>query len=269
MVHDPREGVTDDGTIMTGAASDRIPPVYAALVDDAVEALSAELGDALHSIYLYGSVATGQARPPGSDLDLIVVLEHLMPEVVGAAAAELSSRHRQLVREVGIGSVDVATLSRRDQTGHAERCFLKHYAVHLAGPDLRLAYPPCRPTAQLAVGFNGNLSAVLAERRRQLASEDDERERAELAARACRKILMAAATLLSVRDGNWSTDRSEAVELVRRHAPDLGGLADEALRWCDSTPLADTNGALEIIDRLGGWLTNEYGVTSGQEGPAS
>lgn len=80
---------------------------------------------------------------------------------------------------------------------------------------------------------------------------------------------MAVATLLSVRDGDWSTDRSEAVELVRRHAPDLGGLAAEALRWCDSTPPADTNGVLEIIDRLGGWLTNEYVMTSGQEGPAS
>lgn len=254
--------MADDGTITTGAAPGRIPPVYAVLVDDAVETLSGALGDTLHSLYLYGSVATGQARPPGSDLDLIVVLEHLVPEVVGAAAGELSGRHRHLVREVGIGSVDVATLNRGDATGHAERCFLKHYAVHLAGSDLRLAYPPCQSTAQLAAGFNGNLCTVLAETRRRLASEDDEGARAELAARVCRKILMAAATLLSVRDGDWSTDRSEAVELVRRHAPDLGALAADALRWCDSTPPADTNGALEIIDRLGGWLTDEYAGTA-------
>jgi uncharacterized protein len=262
LVHDPREGVADDGTITTGAAPGRIPPVYGALVDDAVESLSAELGDTLHSIYLYGSVATGQARPPGSDLDLIVVLEHLIPEVVGAAAAELSDRHRHLVREVGIGSVDVATLNRGDATGHAERCFLKHYAVNLAGTDLRPSYPPCRPTAQRAVGFNGNLASVLAETRRKLGDEHDERVRAALAPRACRKILMAAATLLSVREGGWSTDRSAAVELIRRHAPELGALADDALSWCESTSPSDTNGVLEIIDRLGGWLTNEYAGTA-------
>jgi uncharacterized protein len=258
LVRDPREGVADDGTITTGAERGRLSPVYAEVLEDAVETLRLALGDVLHSIYVYGSVATGQARPPNSDLDLIVVLEHLVPEIVDAAAAELSGRHGRLVRAVGIGSVDLATLSREDETGHAERCFLKHYGVHLAGPDLRHAYPPCAATAQLAVGFNGDVATVLAQLRRQLGAEDDGRARAELAARACRKILVAAATLLSVREGGWSTDRGTAVDLIGRHAPELESLAAEALLWCDQEPPAGTSDVLGVIDRLGGWLADEY-----------
>jgi uncharacterized protein len=258
VVRDPREGVDPDGVIVTGAAADRVPARYAEALDDAVATLSVELGDVLHSIYLYGSVATGEARPPRSDLDLIVVLEQPAPEAVARAAAALSERHRQLAREVGIGSVGLATLQRRDRIGHAERCFLAHYTVHLAGPDLRVTSPPCRATPGLAAGFNGDLGLVLDRLRVALLEEDDEVARGRLAVRACRKVLMSAATLLSVREGGWSTDRGAAVDLVTRHAPALAPLAAAARRWCDEPQPGGTAEVIEIVDRLGGWLTEEY-----------
>jgi uncharacterized protein len=258
VVRDPREGVDHDGVIVTGAAAARVPARYTEALDDAVATLSAELGGALHSVYLYGSVATGQARAPSSDLDLVVVLEHPASEAVTIAAAVLSERHRHLAREVGIGSVDLATLQRRDRIGHAERCFLTHYTVHLAGPDLRATYPRCRATPELAAGFNGDLRPVLDRARVRLLDEEDEDARGLLAVRASRKMLMAAATLLSVRDGGWTTDRDAAVDLVGRHAPALATLAAAARRWCDGPQPGGTTEAIEIIDRLGGWLAEEY-----------
>jgi uncharacterized protein len=258
VVRDPRERVDDDGVIVTGADADRVPARYAETLDDAVATLSCALGDTLHSVYLYGSVATGQASAPSSDIDLVVVLEHPAPEVVAGVAAALSDRHRHLAREVSIGSVDLATLRRRDRTGHAERCFLKHYTVHLAGPDLRTTYPRCRATPQLAAGFNGDLRVVLDRVRARLLEEDDERQRGMLAAGACRKMLMAAATLLSVREGGWTTDRDAAVELVARHAPTVADLAADARRRCDQPQPVGAADVLEIVDRFGGWLADEY-----------
>ena len=61
---DPAEGVTGDGIISTGASTGNLHPAYARLLDEAVGTLRAALGAALHSVYVYGSVATGQARPP-------------------------------------------------------------------------------------------------------------------------------------------------------------------------------------------------------------
>jgi uncharacterized protein len=260
VVRDPLEGVNAAGTIVTGAEAVRVPSAYAPLLREAVETLSQALGDAAHSIYLYGSVATGQARPPRSDLDLIVVLDTPLPAAVRGVADDLSARNRHLVREVGISSVDLATLHRQDLVGDAERCFLKHYTVHLAGPDLRGSYPVCEANARLAAGFNGDLRAVLRELRPRLADERDLRERDALARKACRKVLMAAATLLSVREGGWSTDRGTAVELISRHAPGFEALAADALTWSEQGAPADPAGVMDMVDRLGGWLADEYAL---------
>jgi uncharacterized protein len=258
VVRDPLEGVSAAGTIVTGADAARVPPAYTTLLREAVETLTHTLGDAAHSIYLYGSVATGRARPPSSDLDLVVVLGELLPAAVRRVADDLSARNRHLVREVGIGSVDLETLSRQDLVGEAERCFLKHYTVHLAGPDLRDAYPRCGASERLAAGFNGDLRTVLAHVRPRLTQERDVLERDALARRACRRILMAAATLLSVREGGWSTDRGTAVELIGRHAPQFEALAADALTWSEQGAPADPAGVTDIVDHLGGWLADEY-----------
>jgi uncharacterized protein len=260
VVRDPLEGVTAAGTIVTGADEARVPPAYTTLLREAVQTLGRALGDAAHSIYLYGSVATGQARPPRSDLDLIVVLDELLPDAVRRIADDLSARNRHLVREVGIGSVDLETLGRQDLVGDAERCFLKHYTVHLAGPDLRDDFPLCEPTARLAAGFNGDLGAVLDHVHPRLSQERDVQERDALARKTCRKILMAAATLLSVREGGWSTDRGTAVELIGRHAPQFEALAADALTWSEQGAPVDPGKVIDVVDQLGDWLAEEYAL---------
>jgi predicted nucleotidyltransferase len=256
-VRDPREGVASDGTIVTSVGAVAVPAAYHELLDDAATTLRQLIGEALHSGYLYGSVATGQARPPTSDLDLLVALVAPAGDGVARATSELGERHGHLVREVGISTVGVTTLARADAVGAAERCFLRHYCRHLVGPDLRAEFEPCRASIELAVGFNGDLAEALARLRSALTAAADPAERATAGARACRRILMAAATLLSAREGSWSTDRAEAVDLIGRHAPELRPLAADALTWAE--PAAPPTGdVLAIVDRLGGWLSAAY-----------
>jgi uncharacterized protein len=268
VVRDRSEGVGPDGTVVTGAGRTALPSVYRELVEAVVAELTGTLREALHSVYVYGSVATGQARAPRSDLDLVTVLRQ--PAPVAEVARRLSDHHRAVVREVAIGSVLVDTLARDDAVGAAERCFLRHYCVHLAGPDLRQGYEPCRASIELAVGFNGDLGAALDDARGRLTA--DEAGHGELEAKVCGKILMAAATLLSAREGGWSTDRGTAVTLIGRHAPQLHHLAVEALARsapASADPEARRTASArsepagrapvtEIIDRLGGWLVAAY-----------
>lgn len=256
-MQDPQEGVAPDGTIVTGVHRDPLAAPYAEVLTDAVEALRTRLGDDLHSVHLYGSVATGQARPPTSDLDLVALL-HAPRADVDAVAAALSARHASVVREVGISVGDLDVLARGDRIGAAERAFLKHYCRCVDGPDLAAAYPPATASTDLAVGFNGNLGDVLATARSRLEATADPAARHSIAARTARKILMSAATLLSAREGGWSTDRTTAVDLVARHAPHLHHHAIAALAWADGRPPGPDPGIEPIIDELGGWLTAEY-----------
>src|SRR5260370_419775 len=57
-----------------------IQPEFVDLVADARAAIASDLGEALDSLYLYGSVARGCARAGFSDLDLTVVLVYVIVE---------------------------------------------------------------------------------------------------------------------------------------------------------------------------------------------
>lgn len=64
---DPDEGIGVDGTIVTGVARERVPAIF----EPTLRAITASMTEG--TLYLYGSVATGQARPGVSDLDLLSV----------------------------------------------------------------------------------------------------------------------------------------------------------------------------------------------------
>ncbi|MFW6079240.1 MAG: hypothetical protein ACODAE_06450 [Gemmatimonadota bacterium] len=96
MTRDPREGIDDGGFLTTGADLANVRPPYDAVLADARDAIVGALGPDLHGLYLYGSVATGRASPPGSDLDLAaVVTTEAARDRCRRIAAKLSDRHRR------------------------------------------------------------------------------------------------------------------------------------------------------------------------------
>jgi hypothetical protein len=115
VTRDPDEGLDAAGLLSTGVALDRLRPAYAPVVSDCTAEVRRALGDRLHGLYLYGSVATGQARLPTSDLDLLAV--SLSPVDLVVLEADLSARHADAVREVGISRVTLAEVWADDADG--------------------------------------------------------------------------------------------------------------------------------------------------------
>src|SRR5262245_26818068 len=96
------EGVDDDGYIVSGADFGHIAAVYHPVLDSCVSALVSRV-DGLVSVYVYGSVATGRASPPRSDIDLLVVTTGSdSGDAAQRVAQDLSARHRHLARDVGV-----------------------------------------------------------------------------------------------------------------------------------------------------------------------
>jgi hypothetical protein len=242
VTRDPAEGVDADGYLVTGAAAANIPPAYEPVIADCVATFTAF--EQLDGLYLYGSVATGQARPPDSDLDLLAVWTSTVD--VSAAVAALSTRHGAVVREVGLAQVRLD-----DLTGEADRCFLKHYCVPLAGRDLRPSLPRCRPSRALADGFNDDLPAVVARLRSAVDSAGTATEQLAAVRKAARRLLLAVATVESVSHATWSTDRGTGAALLAHHHPQWTDVAERALRWSSGA------GGLDGVDALlalGDWL---------------
>jgi hypothetical protein len=222
-VRDPDEGMAADGTIVTGVRRDRVPAAFEPVLAAAVAAVPDGVG-----LYVYGSVATGQARVGRSDVDLISL--GLPDDDARRLGAALAERFPALCRGVEIGPVQPEHLAGNSDEAYGNRVFLRHYAVWVAGPS-RPPESPYPADVRAARGFNGDIGAHA---RRWAAAPD-----AGLARRVARKTLMAAASLVSVHDRTWTTDRHGA-----------------ALRWAEIDPPAADG--LAVLDR---WTDDAAGAT--------
>ncbi|MDY7104789.1 MAG: nucleotidyltransferase domain-containing protein [Actinomycetota bacterium] len=240
-MRDPLEGVTDSGTIRTGAALHRVAAPYRPVLAAVVEAVAA--ADRRASVLVYGSVATGQARPPGSDVDLLTI--GLAPDDAARIGAELSERYASLCRgvEIGAGGRD-DTVGDSDEA-YGNRVFLRHYCVHLAGPEPEVAAVGFPADARAARGFNGDLAGHARRWRHAVGEVAPD----ELARRVARKTLLAVAGLVSVADGTWTTDRDLA---ARRWAELEPGCADELARLAAWTTTAAGTSDDEVAAALDG-----------------
>ena len=155
---DPDEGVSPDGTIRTGARRDRVPAHFEPVISDAV----ALVDDGMASLFVISSVATGTARRGSSDVDLLAIGLHDAAGISG----RLSAAHADRCRGVEVADTAATDYDGGTDAAYGNRVFLRHYCVHLAGPDPSTALPSFPADVRAARGFNGDLDRHL-ERWRQ------------------------------------------------------------------------------------------------------
>jgi hypothetical protein len=220
-VADPGEGVAADGTIRTGADRGRVPPAFEPVLADAVAAM-AGCGA---SLYVYGSVAVGTVRPGSSDVDLLSIG---LPDAA-AVGQLLSAPHADLCRGVEIAAAEAADLLGDSDAAYGFRVFLRHYCVHLAGPDPAAGLPPFPADTRAARGFNGDIAQHHRRWRQELGSGTVAADL--LGVRAARKALLAVAGLVSVNDHTWTTDRSHSARRWSELEPGLAAPTGRLLSW--------------------------------------
>lgn len=262
---DPHEGVASDGAIRTGARRDRVPAAFEPVLTDAV----AFLGESEASLYVYGSVAAGTARPGPSDVDLLSIGFPGAP-ILGQ---RLSARYAGRCRGVEVAAATAADFAGDTDAAYGSRVFLRHYCVHLAGPDPSTALPAFPADARAARGFNGDLDQHL--RRWRQGLESGTVPANLLGVRAARKTLLAVAGLVSVRDHTWTTDRSRAVRRWSELEPGLAAQLGRLHSWASGErhpsrqeverALADDGIVSAIVERFGGLIGLWPGTPEGQQ----
>jgi hypothetical protein len=256
LVRDPDEGVAADGTITTGVARSRVPPPFEPVLSRAVEAVAGAGGDA--SAYLYGSVATGRARPPRSDVDLLTV--GLGPRFAAELGRELSSRFSGLCRGVEFAAATPGDLAGGSDGAYGFRVFLRHYCIHLAGPDYARGLPRFPADARAARGLNGDIAQHAARWRDALAAGDEPRR---LGRRLARKTLLAVAGLVSIHDATWTTDRALAAHRWAQIEPELGTELHTLLAWSDGLVRPGRQGVQHMLDTTTPRITAAFAATIG------
>jgi hypothetical protein len=252
-VRDPDEGVAADGTITTGASRARVPPPFEQVLNAAIAGAGRDA-----SVYVYGSVATGQARSPRSDVDLVAF--GLEPATARTLSHDLSGQFSALCRGVEIAAGTPGGLAGESDEAYGNRIFLRHYCVHVAGRDYRRGLPRFPADARAARGFNGDIARHAALWRDALASGDEPRQ---LGRRLARKTLLAVAGLVSVHDATWTTDRAHAAHRWGELKPDLAPALHALLAWSDGQDLPARPAVRHALDTTVPRITEAFAISIG------
>ncbi|OIN46082.1 DNA polymerase III subunit beta [Pseudomonas azotoformans] len=211
-------GVDTEGFILTVSPSP-VQPEFQPLLEEVCKLLSPpKLG--VDGIYLYGSVARGDALPGVSDLDLTLVLsESPTPAILEALErirCDLALRHPQVTKvDFDVGScAQVLAAENSNRWGF----WLKHHCRCVWGNDLSAQFERFRPSLDIAQAVNGDFEAVLTAYLTRLAGADNEQERLRLQREASRKLIRST-QILCGEQASWPQTLEEHVALFVQGYP--------------------------------------------------
>ncbi|MEG1054662.1 MAG: nucleotidyltransferase domain-containing protein [Janthinobacterium sp.] len=235
-----------------------LQPPFAALLQDVCASLAAQAGHLLDGMYLYGSIARGDATPGISDLDLTLVLrEPPTPpqrETLEALRLALQARHREVVK------IDF-DIGHRAQALAPEHLYswgywLKHQCRCLWGDDLAPHFAPFAPSRAIALAVNGDFARVLDDYARRLDDERDPAAIVRLQREASRKLIRSCNLLRRDDDPGWPASLDEHAALLLRHAPAMQAQIDYFLAQArpGAAPASGFTPALRQFTR---WLARQ------------
>ena len=240
------------GMIVTGAQRSKIPVEFKQVLEKAIEHLEAMEG--AHSLYVYGSVATGTARVGSSDIDLVAIgLDDADARNMGKA---LSVKYQKLCRGVEIGPARLSDYEGPSDEAYGNRVFLRHYCVHLAGPEAGKDLPDFPADQAAARGFNGDIGLRADRWRAELHETEDA---ASLARRIARKTLFAVTGLVSIHDTIWTTDRVAAAHRWGLAKPELAASLATLVAWGNGAPAKPPQPEIQsALDGVVADVVNEF-----------
>lgn len=251
-------GLDDDGRVRREGDPGRIQPAFAGLVDDLLARSRETFGEDLDSVYLYGSVPRGTARPGVSDLDGQLLLAREVTQADRAAVLELE-------QELGAAHPEVAFVgilldSRKALTDPADRWdggfHVRVLCTPVWGPDAGEDVEPHPVCVELALGVQGDWRGALDRLRTKDAGVDDPAQVAELCGSAGRRLARIAFAWVMPRWGGWTSDPAVMQRVVDALEPGWSAPMADAVRlgWggVQDLPLARSllaGWAVELTER--------------------
>ena len=212
-------GIDVDGNILT-LPNIETQPQFQDLLADVCMTLTRS-NPPLDSIYLYGSVARGDAVPAVSDLDLTLVLQNPPAsqdlEILESKRRTLERRHTEITKiDFDIGSrAEVLAADNRSSWGY----WLKHHCRCIWGNDLSKHFDRFKPSRDIAIAVNGDFESVLTRHADLIEQAVTPTQSLRLQREASRKLIRSTQVLRSEQDLMWPQTLDEHVELFIQHFP--------------------------------------------------
>lgn len=253
--------IDPDGYIINPCQVKLISPDFKPLLQDAVAQLNEHFED-LHSVYLYGSIARGEAVPYRSDLDISVIFEHPVTEAhtqtLETLAQKLAQDHPVITKvDFDPGGLAEVLHQREFYRWHF---WLRHCCCCIWGNDLGTRFPRQKPHPVIAAEFAKDLQTQLDDTRAVLSPENVSLKGRSIA----KKLIRTAYGRVAAQDKSWHQKIQDCAETVLRHDPKQQGFIEAALAVVDSqTPLMEQ--VTELMNTYGHWLLGTASESTRQD----
>ncbi|WP_265182477.1 nucleotidyltransferase domain-containing protein [Geomicrobium sp. JCM 19055] len=250
-------GLDEQGYIQSDVVTTQIS-LYNTCIQDCVAQLKQAFPKQVHSVYVYGSVARGEAVKKKSDLDLLVLFREDVSEQekrrLNVLGQSLSKTYVDDFREVGIAFTNYDYTM--DPKNYDEQAFLKELSICVEGNDLRSYFGPYRLTSEIAIRFNGDINAVYERAMKRLYHGDDEEFRQTTIAFA-RKLIRTYYSMVMLRSQIWTTRLHEQAQVIVQSLLEKSSVIKTLLNWIDEPP---TNPfvVLNLYEQEGNWLSEHF-----------
>jgi len=241
-------GVDSDGHILNQLSSSKIQSKFQSALNEIQTEIENTFADKIHSLYLYGSVGRGKAKPKISDLDLILVFtEKPSTETLSKLKDlenSLSKKYISLFRDIGIANTYLAEISK-DTYGWG--CFLKCLSLHLSGENLIPTLVNFKPSNKIAKAFNGNLAQDIrnSAKKTKLSSKDIRS--------LSRKIVRTGFSLCQEEEKSWTTNLEKSFHVFCKYYPDKFHQMHQIFNQTQA-PNLNSQEFKDILERFGMWV---------------
>lgn len=236
----------------------KIPARYKPIVEN-VKSELLEFSDKIHSIYLYGSVATGKAKSPTSDLDLVVVLKAKPTLKFKTQLKELenslSQKYQKEFREVGF-AITYKNEVLRGKEAFGWRFFLTILSVKIFGDNLFQKEMKFSPTKKLAKNLHSDVAKNIEEAKKKIVSANSEDAKLQIKS-IMKKIIRTAFSIVMEQENYWTTDLDEMTKIFTKYYPEKKQQINAVLKMTKSKS-PDRKSATSILNNFGKWVSSEF-----------
>ncbi|WP_261885612.1 nucleotidyltransferase domain-containing protein [Vibrio pomeroyi] len=241
------KGLDKDGFIENLYSSKNIAPEFQGVVNAVIDSLLSGLPNQIDGIYLYGSVPRGTAVVGHSDLDVSIVLNTPIGQKENRLFQHLSDTIPKTYPQVSKLDIDPGSLSEvlQPQEKFHWQFWLKHCCCCVWGNDLSIDFPRHKPSREIALALNGDLSTFLEQMSLAFKTMTD----ADVAKVIGKKLVRAAYYFVAEKDDSWYTNLSQCTAVAKRYYPEQSDDIELAHQYALGQ-LTSKAKALELYERL-------------------
>lgn len=251
-------GTDANGFIINESKLNKIAAPWKEALEEITQEYKKNLGALIHSIYVRGTVARGQAIEGVSDIDTFAVILKNPDEIDNSWIKEVRKRLENkyiFATGVEIELINYDELLEGDEM-FTDRFMIKVQSACLDGEDLADKITPFKADFETAKYFHGHLEKVLENAKKGIVNNSGPEDVEKWCRWVMKRIVRAGFVLVMDKEKVFTRDLYPAYELFSKHYVVQETQMREALEMAIN-PIADVDKLLAFLDDFGQWIKEE------------